>query len=95
MIHSEGHPCEHANLQCDGASKDAISRQVAALNELKARLGQLAVGSPEAEAVRREAIRVANVLYEQTKGSFCNCRISNWYWRISAELGAPLSWTPM
>ncbi len=95
MNHGEGHPCQHAALQCDQASKEAVAGQIATLDELKAQLGQLVVGSPEAEAVRREAIRVVNVLYEQTKGSFCNCRISNWYWRISAELGAPLSWTPM
>ncbi len=95
MIHSEGHPCEHANLQCDGASKDAVAGQIMRLDDLKCQLGQLPADSPEAQAVRREAIKIVNQLYESLKGSFCNCRISGWYHRTSAELGAPLSWEPM
>ena len=95
MIHSEGHPCEHANLQCDGASKDAVAAQIVRLDNLKCQLGQLPADSPEAQSVRREAIKIVNQLYESLKGSFCSCRIPGWYYRTSAEWGAPLSWTPM
>ncbi len=95
MNHGAEHACLHASLQVDGPSKDAVRAGIKKLDDLKCQLGQLPADSPEAQAVRREAIKIVNQLYESLKGSFCNCRISGWYHRTSAELGAPLSWEPM
>ena len=95
MNHGEGHPCEHAVLQCDRDTKNAIAGQIARLEELKAQLGQLPASSPEAQTLRREAIRIVNQLYEQCKATHCSCRISSWYYQTSVALGAPMSWTPL
>ncbi len=94
MNHAEQHPVLHASLQESRETRDARIHQLARLDDLQAELGRLA-DSPEAEVTRREAIRVLNGLYEECKTSHCSCLISTWYYRTSAELGAPLSWEPM
>ncbi len=89
------HPVMHASETETGETREARARQLDKLDDLQIQLGQLPAYSPEAQRVRREAIRVLNGLYEECKTSHCSCMISNWYYRTSAELGAPLSWTPM
>ncbi len=89
------HPVMHASEDETGVTREARQRQLARLDELQGQLAQLPTDSPEAEAARREAVRVLNGLYEECKGSMCSCMISNWYHRTSSKLGAPLSWEPM
>ena len=89
------HPVLHASETETGETREARQRQLHRLDELRHRLGQLSVHSPEAKVTQREAIKVLNQLFEACKFSHCSCKISNWYWRISADLGAPLSWTPL
>ena len=89
--HGDQHPVLHASLQESRETREARVRQLARLDELKAQLP----ASPEAESTRREAVRVLNQLYEETKGAHCSCRISSWYYQTSVALGAPLSWTPL
>ncbi len=96
MAHNDNlHPVMHASLDETRETREARQRQLERLNELQAQLAQLPTDSPQAAKVRREALRTVNILYEETKASQCSCLISNWYWRISADLGAPLSWEPI
>ncbi len=89
------HPVMHASEGETRETREARQRQLDKLNQLQAQLAQLPADLPETEATRREAVRVLNGLYEECKTSHCSCLISGWYHRTSAELGSPLSWTPM
>jgi len=97
MAHNpdNSHPVLHASLDETHETREARQRQLEKLNQLQGQLTKLPTNSPQAEKVRREAIRVLNGLYEECKGSMCSCMISNWYYKTSAELGAPLSWMPL
>lgn len=88
------HPVLHASEHETRETREARQRQLDKLEELRALLGQLS-DPPEVERVRREALRVLNSLFEQCKVSYCSCSISHWYYRVSAELGYPLSWEPL
>jgi hypothetical protein len=88
MNHAEGHPALHACQQVDADTRAAITRQVARLDAL---LGQRFKTSEE----RQEAIALVESVYEQTKGTFCNCRIEGWYTTTRGALGVSVSWTPL
>ena len=93
--HAEQHPVLHASLQESRETREARIRQLARLDELQAQLAQLPTDSPEVESTRREAVKVLNQLYEETKSSHWSCKISSWYYQTSVALGAPPSWTPV
>ncbi len=78
MIHSEGHPCEHANLQCDGASKDAVAGQIMRFdNAMTLLAGDLS--EADVDPLIKEAANAMEILYEGAKGSWCNCRVASWH----------------
>ena len=97
MAHNpdNSHPILHASLDENHVTLEARQRQLEKLTTLQAQLTKLPTDSPQAEKVRREALRTVNILYEECKTSRCSCLISNWYWRTSANLGFPPSWTPL
>jgi hypothetical protein len=78
MNHGEGHPCEHAALQCDRASKDAVAAQIVRFDNAMVLLaGDISDG--DVEPMIKEAASAMSILYEGAKGSWCNCRVASWY----------------
>ncbi len=109
MNHGEGHPCEHATLQCERDEKLAVRGQIAWLDQSMTRLaGDLP--QADVEPTIAAAARAISNLYETTKTSWCNCRVASWYHRSLVELQryavkhlgekvgverVPVNWTPL
>ena len=78
MNHGEGPPCEHAALQCDRDSKNAVAAQIVRFDNAMVLLaGDLS--EADVDPMITEAASAMSILYEGAKGNWCNCRVSSWY----------------
>lgn len=107
--HAEQHPCQHAALQCDRASKDAVAAQIVRFDNAMVLLaGDLS--DSDVEPMIKEAVNAMEILYEGAKGSWCNCRVASWYYanlvaiqrhairhlgELKGKERVPVNWEPM
>ena len=78
MNHGEGHSCQHAALQCDQASKEAVAGQIVRFdNAMTLLAGDLS--EADVDPLIKEASSAMEILYEGAKGSWCTCRVAPWH----------------